>query len=84
MRPARGQEDDSGVLWIHTSGDANLVLKGNKMPHVKMVGRTGPPRQQPPRQWGGTQNPRGDDQTFPLTGPFQLFPLSGGMERLPH
>eukprot|EP00064_Thunnus_orientalis_P017909 superscaffoldBa00003947_g17995 len=44
MHPARGQEDDIRVLWIHTSGDANLALEGNKMPHVKMDSRAEPRR----------------------------------------
>ena len=79
-RPARGQKDDAGVLWIHTSGDANLALEGNKMPRVKMDGRTGPRRCRPPRK----RNHRGDDQTFPLSGLFQPFPLPGCMEQPPH
>eukprot|EP00064_Thunnus_orientalis_P016178 superscaffoldBa00003149_g16241 len=83
-RPARGQEDDNGVLWIHTSGNANLVPEGNKMPRAKMDGRTGPPRRRPPCWQGGKQNHRGDDQTFPLTELFQSFPLPRRMEQPPH
>eukprot|EP00064_Thunnus_orientalis_P012915 superscaffoldBa00002038_g12951 len=56
--PARGQEDDTRVLWIHTSGHASLALEGNKMPLAKTDGRTGPHRRQPPRRWGGNRNHR--------------------------
>eukprot|EP00064_Thunnus_orientalis_P025762 superscaffoldBa00013930_g26180 len=83
-RPARRQGDDARVLWIHTSGNANLALEGNKMPRAKTDGRTGPHRRRPPRRQGGKQNHRGDDQTFPLTELFQPFALPRCMEQPPH
>ena len=83
-RPARGHKDDPVVLWIHTSGDANLALEGNKTPRAKTDGRTGPLRRRPPRQRGEKQNQWDDDQTHPPADIFQPLLLPKWVEQPPH
>lgn len=68
--PARGHEDDTRVLGIHSSEDVDPALKGKKKPCVKVNRRTGLGCQQ-----GWKHNYEGDDQTNPLTKLYEPYPL---------